>query len=83
MPGPGPGLLRTTAHKGRANARAMSGHTMMEFEPPRVGCVVSNRDFSFTALKSTRECVLNIATAELAQKVADSLKETKDPQKTA
>jgi flavin reductase (DIM6/NTAB) family NADH-FMN oxidoreductase RutF len=47
----------------------MSWHTMMEFEPPLVGCVVSNRDFSFDALKATRQCVLNIPTAELAVKV--------------
>ena len=66
---PGPVLLLSTAHKGRINAMAMSWHTMMEFEPPLVGCVVSSRDFSFTALKATRECVLNIPSLELAQKV--------------
>lgn len=68
---PGPVLLLSTAHKGRINAMAMSWHTMMEFEPPLVGCVVSSRDFSFTALKATRECVLNIPILELAQKVVD------------
>lgn len=62
---PGPVLLLTTAHKGRANVMAMSWHTMMEFEPPLVGCVVSGRDFSFVALKATRQCVLNIPTADL------------------
>ena len=68
---PGPVLLLSTAHKGRINAMAMSWHTMMEFEPPLVGCVVSGRDFSFTALKATRECVLNIPAVDLAQKVVD------------
>ncbi|MDP3511545.1 MAG: flavin reductase family protein [Sulfuritalea sp.] len=62
---PGPVLLLTTAHKGHANVMAMSWHTMMEFEPPLVGCVVSSRDFSFAALQATRECVLNIPTVEL------------------
>jgi len=66
---PGPVLLLTTAHKGQANVMAMSWHTMMEFEPPLVGCVVSGRDFSFAALKATRQCVLNIPTAELATQV--------------
>jgi flavin reductase (DIM6/NTAB) family NADH-FMN oxidoreductase RutF len=66
---PGPVLLLTTAHKGRANVMAMSWHTMMEFEPPLVGCVVSGRDFSFAALKATRQCVLNIPTADIADKV--------------
>jgi flavin reductase (DIM6/NTAB) family NADH-FMN oxidoreductase RutF len=66
---PGPVLLLTTAHKGRANVMTMSWHTMMEFEPPLVGCVVSGNDFSFAALKATCECVLNIPTVELAQQV--------------
>ena len=66
---PGPVLLLTTAHKGQFNIMTMSWHTMMEFEPPLVGCVVSAGDFSFAALKSTRQCVLNIPTVDLAEKV--------------
>ena len=62
---PGPVLLLTTAHKGRSNVMAMSWHSMMEFEPPLIGCVISSRDFSFAALQATRECVLNIPTVEL------------------
>jgi len=62
---PGPVVLLTTLHKGRANVMTMSWHTMMEFEPPLVGCIVSGRDFSFDALKATRQCVLNIPTVEL------------------
>jgi flavin reductase (DIM6/NTAB) family NADH-FMN oxidoreductase RutF len=66
---PGPVLLLTTSRKGRANVMTLSWHTMMEFEPPLVGCVVSSRDFSFQALKATRECVLNIPTQALATQV--------------
>ncbi|HVN19281.1 MAG TPA: flavin reductase family protein [Dongiaceae bacterium] len=66
---PGPVVLLTTAHKGHPNVMTLSWHTMMEFEPPLVGCVVSNQDFTFNILKSTRECVINIPTVELAAKV--------------
>ena len=66
---PGPVVLLTTRHKGRANVMPMSWHTMMEFEPPLVGCIVSGRNFSFEALTATRQCVLNIPTAELAPQV--------------
>jgi flavin reductase (DIM6/NTAB) family NADH-FMN oxidoreductase RutF len=66
---PGPVVLLTTWHKGRANVMPMSWHTMMEFEPPLVGCIVSGRNFSFEALTATRQCVLNIPTAELATQV--------------
>ena len=66
---PGPVLLLTTSHKGAANVMTMSWHTMLEFEPPLVGCVVSADDFSFAALNATRQCVLNIPTVELAAQV--------------
>lgn len=66
---PGPVVLLTTAHKGKANVMTLSWHMMMEFEPPLVGCLVSARDFSFEALRRTRECVINIPTADLAAQV--------------
>ena len=66
---PGPVVLLTTARKGRLNVMAMSWHTMLEFEPPLVGCVVSNRNYSFTTLRATKECVIAIPTVELAPKV--------------
>ena len=47
----------------------MSWHTMMEFEPPLIGCIVSNRNFSFRILKTAKECVINIPTVELAGKI--------------
>ena len=65
----GPVVLLTTSHKGTANVMTMSWHTMMEFEPPLVGCVVSQNDFSFAALNATRQCALNIPTVELAAQV--------------
>lgn len=66
---PGPVVLVTTAHRGRANIMTQSWHTMMEFEPPLVGCVISGRNHSFDALRLTRECVLSIPTVELARQV--------------
>jgi flavin reductase (DIM6/NTAB) family NADH-FMN oxidoreductase RutF len=66
---PGPVVMVTTAGKERANIMTMSWHTMLEFEPPLVGCVISNRNYSFDILKATRECVINIPTVELAEKV--------------
>jgi flavin reductase (DIM6/NTAB) family NADH-FMN oxidoreductase RutF len=66
---PGPVVLVTTALKGRANAMAMSWHTMMEFEPPLVGCVISNRNYTFDALRATKECVIAIPTVAIAAKV--------------
>ena len=66
---PGPVVLLTTSRVGRPNIMPMSWHLMLEFVPPLVGCVVSNRNYSFATLKSTKECVINIPTVELAKKV--------------
>jgi len=33
---------------------------MVEFEPPLVACIVSNADYSFAALRATKECVIAI-----------------------
>ncbi|MBE7446563.1 MAG: flavin reductase family protein [Planctomycetia bacterium] len=68
---PGPVVMVTTASKGRANIMTMSWHIMIDFEPPIVGCVISNRNYTFDILKTTRECVINIPTVELAKKVVD------------
>jgi flavin reductase (DIM6/NTAB) family NADH-FMN oxidoreductase RutF len=38
---------------------------MLEFEPPLVGCVVSDRNYSFELLLAARECVINVPTVEL------------------
>ena len=66
---PGPVVLLATARKGRANVMTMSWHMMVEFEPPLVACVVSNADYSFTALRATKECVIALPALELAAKV--------------
>ncbi len=66
---PGPVVLITTGDSRRPNVMAMSWHMMVDFEPPLVGCVVSNRDFTFGILRKTKECVINIPTVEIAKKV--------------
>jgi len=66
---PGPVVLVTTIRQGRPNIMTMSWHTMIDFEPPIVGCVISDRNYSFKTLATTKECVINIPTAELAKQV--------------
>ena len=67
---PGPVVLLTTAHKGRANVMTLSWQTMLEFEPPLIACVVGEANHSFAALRATRECVIAVPALELAAKVA-------------
>ncbi len=66
---PGPVVLLATSRDGRANVMTQSWHTMLDFEPPLVGLVVSDRNYSFEALKKTKQCTINIPTAKLARQV--------------
>jgi flavin reductase (DIM6/NTAB) family NADH-FMN oxidoreductase RutF len=66
---PGPVVMLTTAQRGRADIMTMSWHMMVDFEPPLIACVVSEADYSFTALRATGECVIAIPAVGLAAKV--------------
>jgi flavin reductase (DIM6/NTAB) family NADH-FMN oxidoreductase RutF len=66
---PGPVVLVTTAHGKSRDIMTQSWHTMLDFEPPLIGCVISDRNHSFKLLKASRECVLNIPAADLAAQV--------------
>ncbi|RJX31949.1 MAG: flavin reductase family protein [Oxalobacter sp.] len=65
----GPTVMVSTALKDKANIMTMSWHMMMEFEPPLIGIVLSEQNFSFELLKKSRQCVINIPTVELMEKV--------------
>jgi len=65
---PGPVVMVSTALEGRNNIMTMSWHTMIDFNPPLVGCVISDRNYTFNILKKTKECVINIPTLEIAKK---------------
>ncbi len=63
---PGPVVLLTTTHKGRANVMTQSWHMMIEFEPPLIACICSEANYSFAALRATGECVIAIPARKLA-----------------
>jgi flavin reductase (DIM6/NTAB) family NADH-FMN oxidoreductase RutF len=42
---------------------------MVEFEPPLVACIISDRNYSFAALRATGECVIAVPALELAAKI--------------
>ena len=68
---PGPVVFLTTARRGRNNVMTLSWHMMVEFTPPLVACVVSSADYSFAALRATKECVIAIPAAALAGTVVE------------
>jgi flavin reductase (DIM6/NTAB) family NADH-FMN oxidoreductase RutF len=66
---PGPIVLVSSAWKGRTNIMTMGWHMLMEFEPSLIGCVISDRNYSFEMIRRSKECVINIPTVDLATKV--------------
>ncbi len=64
---PGPVVLVSTADKEKANIMTMSWHMMVDFVPPIIALVMSEDNYSFQALKKTKECVINIPSVELAK----------------
>jgi flavin reductase (DIM6/NTAB) family NADH-FMN oxidoreductase RutF len=67
---PGPVVLVSSAFKGERNIMTMGWHTVMEFTPSLVGCVIASGNHSYALVSGARECVINVPTVELARAVA-------------
>lgn len=61
--------VSTRAADGRAYLMTMGFHMMIQHDPPLVGMVVRPWDYSHQALSETGECVLAVATVDLAEMV--------------
>lgn len=66
---PGPIVLVTSAHGDERNIMTMSWHTVMEFTPSLVGCVIASGNHSFGLIRRSKECVINLPTTALTDEV--------------
>jgi len=66
---PGPVVLVSSAHGGERNIMTMGWHTVLEFSPSLVGCLISSGNHSHGLIRASGECVINVPTADLAQAV--------------
>jgi len=66
---PGPIVLVTSAYHGQRNIMTMGWHTMMEFSPALVGCVIAASNHSFELIRGSRQCVINLPTAAMIDAV--------------
>ncbi len=66
---PGPIVLVSSAWKGEHNIMTMGWHTVMEFSPSLVGCIISSANHSFELVRKSRECVINLPTTALIDEV--------------
>jgi flavin reductase (DIM6/NTAB) family NADH-FMN oxidoreductase RutF len=66
---PGPIVLVSSAHRGEHNIMTMGWHMVMEFEPSLVGCFIWDQNHSFSLIRRSKECVINIPTLDLIDAV--------------
>jgi flavin reductase (DIM6/NTAB) family NADH-FMN oxidoreductase RutF len=62
---PGPIVLVSSAWRGERNIMTMGWHTVMEFSPALIGCVIAAGNHSFELIGRSRECVVNLPTVAL------------------
>jgi flavin reductase (DIM6/NTAB) family NADH-FMN oxidoreductase RutF len=63
---PGPVVLVSSRRKRATNIMTMGWHTVMEFSPSLVGCIIAGGNHSFDMIRASRECVINVPTADIA-----------------
>jgi flavin reductase (DIM6/NTAB) family NADH-FMN oxidoreductase RutF len=66
---PGPIVLVSSRLDDRRNIMTMGWHTVMEFTPSLVGCVIAGGNYSFDLVRKSRECVINLPTTALTDTV--------------
>src|SRR5205085_9932635 len=66
---PGPVVLVSSAWKGETDIMTMGWHTVMEFTPSLIGCMISSGNHSFGMIKASKERVIKIPTFDLANQV--------------
>ena len=66
---PGPIVLVSSAWRGERNIMTMGWHTVLEFTPALIGCLISSGNHSFDLVRRSRECVINVPTTALTNKV--------------
>ena len=66
---PGPVVLVSSRHGDACDIMAMGWHTVMEFTPSLVGCVISSANHSFELIRASGECVINLPTTALIEQV--------------
>ena len=67
--GPGPIVLVSSRLDGKTNIMTMGWHTVMEFTPSLVGCIIASGNHSFEMIRNSGECVINLPTTALTDTV--------------
>lgn len=66
---PGPVVLISSRHQDEVDVMTLGWHTIMEFSPSLVGCMISAGNHSHQLIKKSGECVINLPTSSLLDTV--------------
>jgi flavin reductase (DIM6/NTAB) family NADH-FMN oxidoreductase RutF len=67
---PGPVVLVSSFAHGRTNIMTMGWHSILEFSPSLIGCVIAAGNHSHKMIRDSGECVINLPTTGLVDQVA-------------
>lgn len=67
---PGPVVLISSQREAERNIMTLGWHTILEFSPSLVGCMIASGNHSYDIIRESGECVINLPTEEMAQTVA-------------
>ena len=66
---PGPILLVSSAYQGEWNIMTLGWHMVLGFDPALVGCYIWDENHSFSLIRRSKACVINIPTFDLMDAV--------------
>lgn len=66
---PGPIVLVSSRWQGKTNIMTMGWHTVLEFTPSLVGCMITSGNHSFNMIRKSGQCVINLPTTALTDTV--------------
>lgn len=66
---PGPVVLVSSHWQGKNNIMTMGWHTVMEFSPSLIGCMITAANHSYEMIRKSKECVINIPTYDLIDEI--------------
>jgi flavin reductase (DIM6/NTAB) family NADH-FMN oxidoreductase RutF len=66
---PGPIVLVSSRWRGKSNIMTLGWHTILEFSPSLVGCMISSGNHSHDMIRRSKQCVINLPTTALTKTV--------------
>ena len=66
---PGHIVLVSSSWQSQKNIMTMGWHTVLEFSPSLIGCMITAENHSFHMIEKSGECVINIPTVDLIDEI--------------